>query len=42
MLLTPENLVELRRRFVNFYDGVVASVELQLLKLVARIEAAES
>jgi|LNFM01.1.fsa_nt_gb hypothetical protein len=30
MNLTPERLVELRSRFVNFYDGVVATVDLQL------------
>ncbi len=30
MNLTPENLVELRQRFVDFCDGVVASVDLEL------------
>jgi hypothetical protein len=30
MDLNPQSLSELRRRFYGFYDGVVASVELQL------------
>jgi hypothetical protein len=38
MLLTPETLVELRRRFASFYDGVVASVELQLRATPRRCE----
>lgn len=30
MNVTPETLAELRKRCVNFYDGVVASVNMEL------------
>lgn len=30
MTLTPERLAELRERFSNFYDGVVANIDLEL------------
>jgi hypothetical protein len=36
--LTQETLVELRRRFVDFYDGVVARVDLQLRATPRRCE----
>jgi hypothetical protein len=38
MNLIEREVVELRRRFVNLYDGVVASVDLQLRATPHRCE----